>query len=203
MSVTMKQFKNGIIDQNPTLVLLLGLCPALATTAAMTSAAGMGIATMAVLIGSNLIISALRKLIPEKIRIAVFVVVIASLVTVADLLIQAFLPALSDSLGIFVPLIVVNCVIYARAEVFAYRSGVVRSALDGLTAGMGFLAALIAVAFIRELLSAGSLFDFKVLPEAFPEIAVLAQPPGGFFALGLVIAVLQAARRRKKVREPA
>jgi electron transport complex protein RnfE len=197
----MRQFKNGLIDQNPTLVLLLGLCPALATTAAMTNAAGMGIATTAVLICSNTIVSALRKLIPAKIRIAAFVVIAASLVTVTDLLFQAYLPALSESLGIFVPLIVVNCVVYARAEVFAYRNGVVRSALDGLTAGMGFLAALIAVALIRELLGAGTLFEFRVLPETFPEITVLTQPPGGFLALALVIAGLQAVRKRKKARD--
>jgi electron transport complex protein RnfE len=203
MTQTMRQFKNGIIDQNPTLVLMLGLCPALAATSTMTNAAGMGIATMAVLTGSNIIISALRRLISDKVRIAVFVVVIASLVTVTDLLFQAFFPSLSESLGIFVPLIVINCVIYARAEVFAYRNGVVRSALDGLTSGMGFLAALIAVSFIRELLSAGSLFDFRVMPEFVPAIEIFSQPPGGFLALGLVIAVLQAFRKRKKAGDPS
>jgi electron transport complex protein RnfE len=200
MTQTMRQFKNGLIDQNPALVLLLGLCPALATTTTMTNAAGMGLTTLAVLLGSNIIISALRRLISAKIRIAAFVVIVAGLVTVADLLLQAYLPALSESLGIFVPLIVVNCVVFARAELFAYRNGVVRSALDGLTAGMGFLTALLAVAAIREFLSAGTLFDIRVLPEAFPEISVMAQAPGGFFALGLVIAVMQAVRKRGRER---
>ncbi|MCL2004106.1 MAG: electron transport complex subunit RsxE [Oscillospiraceae bacterium] len=201
MTQTMRQFKNGIIDQNPTLVLLLGLCPALAATTTMMNAAGMGLTTMAVLLGSNIIISSLRKLIPAKVRIAAFTVIIAALVTVADLLLQAYFPALSEALGIFIPLIVVNCILFAQAELFAYRNGVVRSAIDGLTAGMGFLAALIAVAALRELLSAGTLFDFRVLPEAVPEIAVMAQPPGGFFALGLVIAATQAVRKRGKARE--
>jgi electron transport complex protein RnfE len=197
----MRQFKNGLIDQNPALVLLLGLCPALAATATMTNAAGMGITTMSVLICSNILVSALRKVISPKIRVAAFVIIAASFVTAADLLIQAYFPAMSEALGIFIPLIVVNCVIYARAELFAYRNGVVRSALDGLTSGMGFLAALLAVAAIRELLSAGTLFDLRVLPEVFPEIGILAQPAGGFFALGLAIAVMQAVRRRGKARE--
>jgi electron transport complex protein RnfE len=201
MTQTMRQFKNGIIDQNPALVFMLGICPALATTSDMTNAAGMSLATMAVLIGSNFLVSALRRVIPAKVRIAAFVVITATLVTVTDLLLQAYAPALSASLGIFVPLIVVNCIIYARAELFAYRNGVVRSAIDGLTAGMGYLVALLSVAAIRELLSAGSLFAVRVLPDGFPGIGIMAQPPGGFFALGLVVAVMQMFRNRR--RDPA
>ena len=198
MTQTTRQFKNGLIDQNPTLVLLLGMCPALAVSTSMTNAVGMGLAATAVLICSNFVISALRRLIPEKIRIAAFIVVIAGFVTAVDYLLQAFVPALSDSLGMFIPLIVVNCIILARAEAFASKNGVLRSAIDGLAMGMGFTAALMAVAAIRELLSAGTLFEFRVLPETFPVISIMAQPPGGFFALGLVIAVMQAVTSRKK-----
>ncbi|MDR1669508.1 MAG: electron transport complex subunit E [Oscillospiraceae bacterium] len=203
MTQTMRQFKNGLIDQNPTLVLLLGMCPTLATSTSMTNAVGMGLAATAVLICSNFAVSALRKLIPEKIRIAAFVVIIAGFVTAVDYLLQAFVPALSESLGMFIPLIVVNCIILARAEAFASKNGVMRSALDGLTMGMGFTLALMTVSAIRELLSAGSLFGFRVLPEAFPSIGIMAQPPGGFIVLGVVIAVMQAIRNRGKARPAA
>jgi electron transport complex protein RnfE len=197
MNQTIRQFKNGIVDQNPVLVLLLGICPVLATSTTMLNAAGMGIAATAVLICSNLAVSALRRLVSENIRFIAFIVIVASFVTAVDYLLQAFAPALSESLGIFIPLITVNCIVLARAEVFARRNGVVRSALDGLAMGMGFLGALMAVAAIREILSAGTLFDLRVLPEVFPGITVLAGPPGGFFALGLVVAVMQFVRRRK------
>jgi electron transport complex protein RnfE len=200
MTQTIKQFKNGLIDQNPTLVLLLGICPALAKSSVMTDAAGMGLATMAVMICSNVVISILRRFIPEKIRIAAFAVIIAGFVTAVDYMMQAYAPRLSDSLGIFIPLIVVNCIVFARAEVFAFRNGFGRSALDGLTMGMGFLLAILAVAAIRELLSAGTLFEFRVLPDAFPEIGVMAQSPGGFFALGFLIAAVQAVRKKRKAR---
>lgn len=203
MTQTMRQFKNGLIDQNPTLVLLLGMCPTLATSTSLTNAIGMGLAATAVLICSNFVISALRKLIPDKIRIAAFVVIIAGFVTAVDYLLQAYVPALSDSLGMFIPLIVVNCIILARAEAFASKNGVLRSALDGLTMGMGFTMALMIVSFIRELLSAGTLFDIRVLPESFPSIGIMAQPPGGFFTLGIVIAAMQAIRSRKKARVSA
>jgi electron transport complex protein RnfE len=196
----MKQFKNGLLDQNPTLALMLGMCPALATTTTMTDAAGMGLTTTAVLICSNFAISALRRIIPEKIRIAAFITIIAGFVTIADTLLQAFAPSLSRSLGIFIPLIVVNCIVFARAEVFAFRNGVGRSVLDGLAMGMGFLMALLVVAGVREFLSAGTLFEFRILPEAVPTLPVMAQPPGGFLALGLALAVTQAVRSKRKAR---
>jgi electron transport complex protein RnfE len=196
----MRQLKNGLLDQNPTLVLLLGMCPTLATSTSMTNAAGMGLAATAVLICSNFAVSALRKLIPEKIRIAAFVVIIAGFVTAVDYLLQAFAHDLSESLGMFIPLIVVNCIILARAEAFASKNGVLRSALDGLSMGMGFTMALLVVSAIREVLSAGSLFGFRVLPEAFPPIGIMAQPAGGFIVLGVVIAVMQAVRNRGKAR---
>ncbi|MDR0293967.1 MAG: electron transport complex subunit E [Oscillospiraceae bacterium] len=203
MTQTMRQFKNGLVDQNPTLVLLLGMCPTLAVSTSLTNAVGMGLAATAVLICSNVVISALRKLIPDKIRIAAFVVVIAGFVTAVDYLLQAFAPALSDSLGMFIPLIVVNCIILARAEAFASKNGVVRSAIDGLAMGMGFTMALIFVAAVRELLSAGTLFEFTILPDAFPKIDIMGQPPGGFIVLGVVIAVMQAVRNRSKAKNAA
>jgi electron transport complex protein RnfE len=193
----MRQFKNGIIDQNPVLVLLLGLCPVLATSVTMTTAAGMGLATTAVLICSNLAVSALRNVISEKIRIAAFIVIIASFVTAVDYLLRAYFPSMSAALGIFIPLITVNCIVLFRAEAFARKNGVVRSAVDGLAMGTGVFAALLVTAAIRELLSFGTLFDLRVLPEAFPKIAIMASPPGGFLALGLVVAGVQLARRRK------
>jgi electron transport complex protein RnfE len=199
---TLRQFKNGMIEQNPITVLLLGLCPVLATSSTVENAVGMGLATMAVLICSNTVIAALRKLIPEKIRFAAFVVIIAGFVTSADFLLQAFIPSVSESLGIFVPLIVVNCIVFARAETYAFRSGVVRSAIDGLSVGMGFMLAIMAVAAIRELLSAGTLYGFRALPETFPAFQIIAKPPGGFLVLGLVLAAVQFIRRRKKARGP-
>jgi electron transport complex protein RnfE len=194
----MRQFKTGILEQNPVLVLLLGLCPALATTVSLFGAVGMGLAVTAVLVFSGFTVSLLRNVISEKIRFAAFIVIIATYVTVADHLLQAFFPELSERLGIFVPLITANCIIFARVETFAYRNGIARSALDGLAAGMGFLLVLIAIGAVRELLSAGTLFDFRILPDTFPYFAVMAKPAGGFFALAVVAAVAQAARNKRR-----
>lgn len=198
MNQTLKQFKNGLIDQNPTLVLLLGMCPTLATSTSLTNAVGMGIAATAVLICSNMAISALRKLIPDKIRIAAFVVVIAGFVTAVDYILKAYLPSLSQSLGLFIPLIVVNCIILARAEAYASKNGVVRSGIDGLTMGLGFTAALMVVATIRELIGSGTLMGYAVLPESYPGILMMALPPGGFLTLGCVIALMQKILSRRE-----
>lgn len=197
MNQTLKQFKSGIIDQNPVLVLLLGMCPTLATSTSMTNAVGMGLAVTAVLICSNLAISALRKLIPDKVRIAAFVVIIATFVTAVDYLLQAYLKELSKSLGMFIPLIVVNCIILARAEAFASKNGVFRSAIDGLTMGLGFTFAVLIVSAVREFLSAGSLLGVRILPDAFPGVLLMGLPPGGFLTLGAVIAAMQFLQKRK------
>ena len=197
MNRTLKQFKNGLIDENPVLVLLLGTCPALATSATVENAVGMGLAATAVLICSNLIISLLRKAIPVKIRIAAFVVIIASFVTIVDLSLQAFLPALSKSLGVFIPLIVVNCIILARAEAFASKNGVGRSALDGLTMGLGFTFALFVMAVIREALGNGTLFGYPIFPETFQPALIMALPPGGFLTFGIVMAAMNKILSRK------
>lgn len=200
MNQTLKQFKNGILDQNPVLVLLLGMCPTLATSTSLTNAIGMGLAATAVLICSNVVISLLRKAIPGKIRIAAFIVIIAGFVTAVDLLLQAYIPALSASLGLFIPLIVVNCIILARAEAYASKNPVGRSAIDGLTMGLGFTFALSIVATIREIIGNGTLLGINILPESFQPALVMALPPGGFLTLGIVIAAMQKIMMRKEGR---
>lgn len=198
MNLTMKQFKNGLITQNPVLVLLLGMCPTLATSTSLQNAVGMGIAATAVLICSNAVVSLLRKFIPDKIRIAAFVVIIAGFVTAVDLLLQAYLQELSESLGLFIPLIVVNCIILARAEAFASKNTVLRSTLDGLTMGLGFTFALCMVAFVREALGSGTLFGLRIFPESFQPALIMALPPGGFLTLGAVIALMQKLLSNRK-----
>lgn len=189
-------FKNGLIEENPTFVQLLGMCPTLATSTTLLNALGMGAAATFVLICSNVVISLLRKLIPQKIRIAAYIVVIAGFVTMIDLLMQAFVPALSNSLGLFIPLIVVNCIILARAESFASKNAPLPSALDGLTMGVGFTFALSCVATVREILGAGTILGFKLFGGAAP-LPLFALPAGGFLVLGFAIAVVQYFKNRK------
>lgn len=191
-------FQNGLILQNPTLVLLLGMCSTLAVTTSLKNAVGMGLSTTAVLLCSNLVISLLRALIPSQIRIASYVVVAASFVTMVDLLLQAYFPALSESLGIFIPLIVVNCIILARAEAFASRHAPGYAAMDGLAMGLGFTAALSLLGMIRELLGAGTLWGFQVLGDSYQPVLLIAAPCGGFLVLGCVIALVQHLRTRRE-----
>ena len=183
-------FKNGIIENNPTFVQLLGMCPTLATSTSLLNALGMGAAATFVLICSNLVISLLRKLIPQKIRIAAYIVIIAGFVTMIDLLMQAFVPALSNSLGLVIPLIVVNCIILARAESFASKNKPLPSALDGLTMGIGFTIALSCVAAVREILGSGTLLGFELFGGTAP-LSIFALPAGGFLVLGFFIALVQ------------
>lgn len=189
--------KNGIIENNPNLVQLLGMCPTLATSTSLSNAIGMGLSATLVLIGSNLVISLLRKIIPNKIRIASYIVIIAGFVTIIDMLIQAYVPALSSSLGLFIPLIVVNCIILARAESFASKNKPLPSALDGLSMGLGFTASLCCLALIREILGAGTFFGIKLFGGAAP-ISVLALPAGGFLTLGFVIALVQYLKGKQQ-----
>lgn len=191
--------KNGIIENNPNLVQLLGMCPTLATSTSLKNAIGMGLSATIVLIGSNLAISLLRKIIPDKIRIAAYIVVIAGFVTAIDMLIQAYVPSLSNSLGLFIPLIVVNCIILARAESFASKNKPLPSMLDGLSMGLGFTCSLTVLALIRETLGAGSFFGISLFGGTVP-LPVLALPAGGFLTLGFVIALVQylKAKPRKK-----
>ena len=200
MMKPMRSFAQGLITQNPTLVLLLGMCPTLAISTTVTNGLGMGLAATVVLICSNALISLLRKLIPNQIRIVCYVVVIAGFVTVIDLFLQAYLPSLSASLGLFVPLIVVNCIILARGETYASKNNVFRSILDGLGMGLGFTAALLIVSTVREIMANGTWFGVQVLPESYRPVAIMGLPPGGFLVLGFVIAATQflLKRHRKK-----
>lgn len=191
-----KQIINGIWFENPSLVLLLGMCPTLATTTTLSGAIGMGLSVTAVLICSNFVISLLRKFIPNQIRIASYIVIIAGFVTAVDLLLQAFVPALSESLGIFIPLIVVNCVILARAESFASKNGPAASAVDGLAMGIGFTFSLSVMGIIREVLGSGSILGYDISFGIYKPMALFIMPVGGFLTLGFVIAAMQKIMSR-------
>ena len=183
---------NGIVTENPTFRLVLGMCPTLAITTSVTNGLGMGLAATFVLICSNVVISLMRRIIPAQIRIPSFIVVIATFVTIVQLLMQAFLPALYDSLGVFIPLIVVNCIIFARAESFASKNPPLESACDGLGMGLGFTLAITLLSAIRELLGAGTLCGVQVMPAGYQPMAIITQAPGGFIMLGLLIIVMNA-----------
>ena len=191
----LKTFKNGIFDENPTFVQLIGMCPTLAVTTSLSNGIGMGLSATAVLVLSNVVISLLRKLIPSKVRIAAYVAIIATFVTIIDLMLQAFVPALSESLGIFIPLIVVNCIILARAEAFASKNGVLKSAADGLGMGLGFTIALALISSVREILGNGTILGFS-LGISTPAI-IMILPPGGFLTLGLILGIINVIRNRK------
>ena len=194
----LKLLKNGILTENPTFVLVLGLCPTLAVTSSASNGVGMGLAATAVLMGSNVAVSAIRKFIPDEIRIPAFIVVIAGFVTVVQLLISAYAPALNKSLGIFIPLIVVNCIILARAEAFAFKNGVIASLFDGIGMGLGFTLALTIIGSIRELLGNGTVFGFTVLPPTFYEPALIAiLAPGGFITLGILMGLFRNYQMKK------
>ena len=186
---------NGLVKENPTLVLMLGMCPTLAVTTSAINGLGMGLTTTVVLALSNVIISLLRKIIPDKIRIPAFIVIIASFVTIMQLLLQAYLPSLYESLGIYIPLIVVNCIILGRAEAYAYKSPVLPSFFDGLGMGLGFSVSLTLIGMVRELLGGGEIFGVHVMPAAFTPISIFKLAPGAFF----VLAVLTAIQNKVKI----
>ena len=194
-----KQFKDGLLTQNPVLVQLLGMCSTMAITTMLFNGIGMGISVLIILTCSNVVISALRKVIPPKIRIACYIVVIAGFVTMVDLLLQAYLPSLSESLGVFIPLIVVNCIILGRAEAFASKNSVGASLLDGIFQGIGYTVVLIVMCVVREFLGSGTFgggllgpegAGIRILPEQFPAMMMIL-PVGGFLTLGVLIAVVQ------------
>ena len=188
-------FLNGLIFENPTFTLMLGMCPTLAITTAGSNGVGMGLATTAVLVCSNLFISLLRNFIPEKVRIPSFIVVIASFVTMIDLFMKAYLPDLSASLGMYIPLIVVNCIIFARAESFAFKNPPVLSIADGLGMGLGFTAAITLLSVIRECIGNGTIFGATVMPAGYQPMAIMLQVPGGFVTLGLLLVAVNALRK--------
>ena len=201
MSV-MKEFTKGLWKENPVLVLLLGMCPTLAVTSSATNGLGMGLATMSVLICSNLVISLIRNLVPKKIRIPVYIVVIATFVTIVDLEMQAYAPrSLYDALGIFIPLIVVNCIVLGRAEAFASKNGVVKSMFDGLGMGLGFTLALVLLGGTREFLASGSLFEVKLIPGWSVDFMLMTSAPGAFIILGIFLALKNMQEIRKAKRE--
>lgn len=185
-------FINGVLNENPIFRLVLGVCPTLAATTSAINGVGMGLAATFVLLGSNIVISMLRKFIPDKVRIPAYIVVISTFVTIVQMLIQAFVPALYDALGLFIPLIVVNCIILARAESFAGKNSVFLSAADGLGMGLGFTAALILIGSIRELLGNGTVFGFAALGSGFEPMLLAVMAPGGFILFGLILGVVNA-----------
>ena len=205
-----KQFEEGLLSKNPVLVQLLGMCSVLAITTSLFNGIGMGLSVTIILICSNVLISALRKVIPNEIRIAAYIVIIAGFVTIVDLVLQAFLPALSESLGMFIPLIVVNCIILGRAEAFASKNTVLASAVDGLFQGIGYTVALVIMCVIRELLGSGTFGGgilnggegIVIIPEGYPAMQMV-MPVGGFLTLGFVIAGFQwfMRRRQSKIKE--
>ena len=192
-----KQLKEGLLTQNPVLVQMLGLCSTMAITTSIMNGLGMGVSVLIILTAANVVISAIRKIVPDKIRIAMFIVVIAGFVTCVDLLLQAFVPAIAESLGVFIPLIVVNCIILGRAESFSYKNGVGASFVDGICQGLGYTAVLLVMCFIRELLGAGTLAGFRIIPEQFHH-TILTLPVGGFLVLGFLIAAMQWALSKSK-----
>lgn len=185
---------NGIVKENPTFVLLLGMCPTLATTTSALNGMSMGLATMFVLICSNVAISLIKDLTPDMVRIPVFVVVIASFVTVLQMVMQAYVPAINASLGIYIPLIVVNCIILGRAEAFACKNGPLESLFDGLGIGLGFSLALTILGSVRELIGAGSIFGIQLLPET-TNVLLFILPPGAFLTLGYLIAIVNKLKK--------
>lgn len=196
MNNNLKIIINGLIKENPTFVLLLGMCPTLATTSSAVNGMSMGLATMFVLIAANAVVSLLKNLIPDMVRIPAYIVIIAAFVTVVEMVMNAYVPALADSLGIFIPLIVVNCIVLGRAESFASKNNVLASALDGIGIGLGFTLALTLLGAVRELLGTGKIFSLAIFPESFGALLfVLA--PGAFIALGFLIAIFNNLQKAK------
>ena len=206
MGKALHALKNGMFDENPTFIQVIGTCPTLAVTTSAINGIGMGLSTTAVLMCSNLFISLLRKIIPDTVRIPCFIVVIASFVTIVQLLLSAFLPSLNASLGLYIPLIVVNCIILGRAEAFASKFGPVESFFDGIGNGLGFTMAITVIGLIREFIGSGTLFGMTVLPEAFLKTLIMIMSPGAFFTYGTLMAIfhrLMAKQKAKKAAEEA
>ena len=204
MNKYFERLYNGIIKENPTMILMLGMCPTLAVSTRAANGIGMGLSTTAVLILSNVVISLLRKAIPDEVRLPAYIGIVASLVTVTELLIEAYLPSLYEALGIYIPLIVVNCIILGRAEAYANKHEPGLSAMDGLGMGLGFTIALTIAGGLREVIGNGTLFGSQVLPESIHPIAIFVQPPGAFLVIAFIITIMNAIgikTRQKKLVE--
>lgn len=193
-----KVFKTGIIDENPTFVQLLGMCPTLAVTTSLINAIGMGLSATFVLVCSNLVISLVRKLIPSKIRIASYIVIIAAFVSIIEMLLKAYLPSISGALGLFIPLIVVNCIILARAESFASKNSPIPSAVDGLGMGLGFTLGLSVLGTVREILGSGTILGIDIFHGLYEPAIMFILPPGAFIVLGTILGILNLAKAKKK-----
>lgn len=198
MNKYIERLWNGLVKENPTFVLMLGMCPTLAVTTSAMNGFGMGLATTVVLIMSNMLISMLRKVIPDSVRMPAFIVVVASFVTIVQFLLEGFVPSLYASLGIFIPLIVVNCIILGRAESYASKNGVFLSIFDGIGMGLGFTLGLTAIGIVRELLGAGTLFGIHILPQSYEPITIFILAPGAFLVLAALVAIQNKLRNRAK-----
>ena len=201
MNKYLERLYNGLIKENPTLVLMLGMCPTLAVSTRASNGIGMGLSTLAVLVLSNLIISLLRKAIPDQIRLPAYIVIVASLVTVTELLIEAYLPSVYEALGIYIPLIVVNCIILGRAEAYANKNTPLLSIMDGIGMGLGFTVALTLAGAVREILGSGTCFGVQVLPKAVEPMGIFVQPPGAFLVIALFIIILNAIGIKTRQRQ--
>ena len=188
---------NGIIKENPTFVMLLGMCPTLAVTTAAVNGLGMGLTTMVILTMSNFMISLLRKVIPDSVRMPAYIVIVASFVTIVQFLLQGFIPSLYSALGIYIPLIVVNCIILGRAEAYASKNGVIASIFDGIGMGLGFTVGLTCISIVREILGAGTIFGAKIMPSAYTPITIFILAPGAFFVLACLVAIQNKVKSKK------
>lgn len=189
MKAILERLYNGIIKENPTFVLMLGMCPTLAVTTSAKNGLGMGLATMAVLVMSNLLISILRKIIPQGVRVPVYIIIIASFVTIVEMLMHAYATALYESLGIFIPLIVVNCIIFGRAETYASKHNPVLSIFDGIGIGLGFTIGLTVIGIVRELIGSGTVFGVQIMPDSYEPVSIFVMAPGAFFVLAILCAI--------------
>lgn len=197
MGNLLKRLKSGIIDENPIFVQVLGMCPTLAVTTSAKNGLGMGLATTAVLIGSNFVISCLRKIIPSKIRIPCFIVIIATFVTIIEMMLKAYMNDLYKELGLFIPLIVVNCIILGRAEAFASKNDPITSAFDGIGMGLGFTLSLTVIGVVRELLGTGQIFSHTIMPAVYEPAIIMILAPGAFLALGFILAIINYVNIKK------
>ena len=208
MNKCTERLMNGLVKENPTFVLMLGMCPTLAVTTSAINGIGMGLSTTAVLIMSNMMISMLRKIIPDSVRMPAFIVVVASFVTIVDFLMEGFVPSLYDSLGLYIPLIVVNCIILGRAESYASKNPVIPSIFDGIGMGLGFTVGLTSIGIVRELIGSGKIFNMQILPDSYEPFTIFILAPGAFFVLACLVALQNKvknnlARKGKKVPEAA
>ena len=208
MNKCTERLMNGLVKENPTFVLMLGMCPTLAVTTSAINGIGMGLSTTAVLIMSNMMISMLRKIIPDSVRMPAFIVIVASFVTIVDFLMEGFVPSLYDSLGLYIPLIVVNCIILGRAESYASKNPVIPSIFDGIGMGLGFTVGLTSIGIVRELIGSGKIFNMQILPDSHEPFTIFILAPGAFFVLACLVALQNKvknnlARKGKKVPEAA